>query len=81
MEVQHLRRNAWTGPGCNDLYASLLKKIQLSESYCAQFPLEAFNEINHTNFNPPLDNNVMFDEPGAARSGHWDCRRNADSSA
>jgi hypothetical protein len=30
---------------------------------------------------PPLDNNVMFDETGAARSEHWDCRLNAISSS
>ncbi|MCU1252597.1 MAG: TonB-dependent receptor [Edaphobacter sp.] len=52
------------GPGLLDLDASLIKNTHVSERVNVQFRLEAFNVINHTNFNPPLNNNVIFDETG-----------------
>ena len=69
-------RNALTGPGLLDLDASLIKNTQLSERFNAQFRLESFNVINHTNFNPPLDNNVIFDETGALVPGVGNRRLN-----
>jgi hypothetical protein len=65
----NLGRNAATGPGLLDVDASLIKNTQLAERFNLQFRLEAFNVINHTNFNPPLDNNVIFDETGALVPG------------
>jgi hypothetical protein len=65
----NLGRNAATGPGLVDVDASLIKNTQLAERFNLQFRLEAFNVINHTNFNPPLDNNVIFDETGALVPG------------
>jgi hypothetical protein len=57
------------GPGLLDLDASLIKNTRLSDRVNVQFRLEAFNIINHTNFNPPLDNNVIFDETGVLVPG------------
>jgi hypothetical protein len=62
-------RNALTGPGLLDVDASLIKNTQISDRFNAQFRLEAFNVINHTNFSAPLDNNVIFDEGGGLVSG------------
>jgi len=62
-------RNALIGPGLLDVDASLIKNTHLSEKVNVQFRLEAFNVINHTNFNPPLDNNVIFDETGVLVPG------------
>ena len=62
-------RNALIGPGLLNLDASLIKNTHLSERVNVQFRLETFNVINHTNFNPPLDNNVIFDETGVLVPG------------
>jgi hypothetical protein len=58
-------RNALVGPGLLSLDASLFKNTYVSERLNIQFRVEAFNAINHTNFAPPLDNNVIFDQSGA----------------
>jgi hypothetical protein len=58
-----------TGPGLLDVDAYLIKNTQISDRFNAQFRLEAFNVINHTNFSAPLDNNVIFDEGGGLVSG------------
>lgn len=57
------------GPGLLDLDASLIKNNRLSERVNAQFRLESFNVINHTNFSAPLDNIVIFDDTGALVPG------------
>jgi hypothetical protein len=62
-------RNSLVGPGLLDLDASLIKNNRLSERVNAQFRLESFNVINHTNFSAPLDNNVIFDDTGALVPG------------
>jgi hypothetical protein len=64
-----LGRNAAIGPGLLNLDASLIKNTHITERFNAQFRFEAFNVTNHTNFNPPLDNNVIFDETGALVPG------------
>jgi hypothetical protein len=62
-------RNSLVGPGLLDLDASLIKNNRLSERVNAQFRLESFNVINHTNFSAPLDNIVIFDDTGALVPG------------
>ena len=60
------RRNPLTGPGLVDLDFSVFKNAQLWERLKMQFRAEFFNIINHTNFAPPLDNNVLFNPDGSA---------------
>jgi hypothetical protein len=65
----NLGRNALVGPGLLSLDASVVKNTHVAERFNVQFRMEAFNLINHTNFAPPLTNNVVFDQTGAAVSG------------
>ncbi|HJP95551.1 MAG TPA: TonB-dependent receptor, partial [Pyrinomonadaceae bacterium] len=46
-------RNILTGPGFQNVNASLLKNTRLSERFNLQFRAEAFNLFNHPNFNLP----------------------------
>jgi len=46
-------RNILTGPGYQNLNASLLKNTPLSERFNLQFRAEVFNLFNHPNFNLP----------------------------
>ena len=64
-----LRRNAAIGPGLVSLDASVIKNIAITERVNMQFRAEAFNVINHANFAPPIDNQVVFDETGAPVPG------------
>ena len=59
-------RNPLTGPGLVNLDFSLFKNTRLSEGFNLQFRTEFFNVLNHTNFAPPLDNNVLFNPDGSA---------------
>jgi hypothetical protein len=57
-------RNTLIGPGEVNLDFSIFKNIpvkRISETFHAQFRVEAFNVLNHTNFQPPYNNNVIFD--------------------
>jgi Carboxypeptidase regulatory-like domain/TonB dependent receptor/TonB-dependent Receptor Plug Domain len=65
----NLGRNALIGPGLLSLDASLVKNTHIAERFNLQFRMEAFNIINHTNFAPPLTNNAVFDQTGAAVPG------------
>jgi hypothetical protein len=65
----NLGRNALVGPGLLSLDGSLFKNTHVTEKLNIQFRVEAFNAINHTNFTPPLQNNVVFDQTGAAVPG------------
>jgi hypothetical protein len=51
-------RDALTGPGLADADVSLLKNLVLRERLHAQFRVEYFNVLNHTNFTTP--NAVVF---------------------
>jgi hypothetical protein len=51
-------RDALTGPGLTDVDLSLLKNATLRERLHAQFRIEYFNLLNHTNFTTP--NAVVF---------------------
>jgi hypothetical protein len=41
----------------------------LSDRFTTQFRVEFFNVLNHTNFQGPLSNNVLFDQTGAPVAG------------
>jgi len=58
----NLKRNALIGPGLLSLDSSLFKNTYVTERLNVQFRVEAFNVINHTNFAPPIANNVVFDD-------------------
>lgn len=69
-------RNNLTGPGVTNVDVSLFKNIKvkkISENFNVQFRAEVFNILNHPNFAPPVDTNILFDatpatNPGAAVS-------------
>ena len=54
-------RNTLQGPGLASLDISLAKKFSFSERFAAQFRVEFFNILNHTNLNTP--NPVVFAAP------------------
>ncbi|MFB3827297.1 MAG: carboxypeptidase regulatory-like domain-containing protein [Bryobacteraceae bacterium] len=49
-------RNILDGPGLLDMNLSLMKRLRLRERYNAQLRCEAFNALNHANFNLPNQN-------------------------
>jgi hypothetical protein len=57
-------RNSIYGPGLIDFDFSLVKDTKIFERLNVQFRAEIFNLFNHTNFNPPLVNNVLFNQDG-----------------
>jgi hypothetical protein len=64
-------RNILRGPGLSNFDFSVFKNNKITEKLNAQFRVEAFNILNHTNFAPPLKNNtqnsaccVIFDQTG-----------------
>ena len=65
----NLKRNSLIGPGLLSLDSSLFKNTYVTERLNVQFRVEAFNVINHTNFAPPIANNVVFDDTGKAVAG------------
>jgi hypothetical protein len=65
-------RNSLIGPGLIDFDMSLFKTIpvkRISDSFTVQFRTEVFNILNHANFNPPTDNEFLFDGTGAPLQG------------
>jgi hypothetical protein len=48
--VSNLGRNTFVGPGYLNLDTSLFKNFRLSDRFQLQFRAEAFNILNHTNF-------------------------------
>ncbi|MFI5057495.1 MAG: TonB-dependent receptor domain-containing protein [Candidatus Acidiferrales bacterium] len=65
-------RNTLTGPRLVNLDFSLFKNNpikRISEQFNVQFRVEIFNSLNHSNFNPPTANNVIFDGTGAPVGG------------
>jgi hypothetical protein len=65
----NLKRNASIGPGLVSFDASVVKNTSLGDRLSVQFRAEAFNVINHANFAPPIDNQVVFDETGVPVPG------------
>jgi hypothetical protein len=62
-------RNIATGPRLFNLDMAAYKNIpisSISEGFRVQLRAEFFNILNHTNFAPPLSNNAVFGESGAA---------------
>ena len=62
-------RNIATGPRLFNLDMAAYKNIPIpsvSEGFRVQLRAEFFNILNHTNFAPPLSNNAVFGESGAA---------------
>ncbi len=62
-------RNEMVGPGEEELDFSLFKNTYVRENFNVQFRVEAFNVFNHSNFNPPIDNSMLFDVTGAPVGG------------
>ena len=61
------RRNILTGPGLESVDFSVAKNTpvrRISETFRAQFRVDLFNALNHTNFLPPLNNLRLFDAGG-----------------
>ena len=62
--VGNLGRNTFVGPGYLNLDTSLFKNIRVSDRFRLQFRADAFNILNHTNFqlgmgNGPSGNNRL----------------------
>jgi hypothetical protein len=65
-------RNSLVGPRLIDFDMSLFKDNpvkRISEAFNAQFRIEMFNVLNHSNFNPPVGNFVIFDGNGVGVPG------------
>ena len=65
-------RNSVPGPGLTSFDFSLFKNNyipRISEAFNVQFRFEAFNVLNHPNFQPPIDNSALFDAKGNPVSG------------
>lgn len=60
-------RNAFTGPGLASVDISIIKNLHLSERLNLQLRGEAFNILNHPNFNTP--NLIVFSSASAPPSG------------
>jgi hypothetical protein len=61
-------RNSLIGPGLVNLDFSLFKNIpvmKISEDFKAQFRMEFFNVLNHTNFASPNDNHTVLNPDGS----------------
>ncbi len=62
----NLGRDALYGPGLAALDIALVKDSRIGETFDVQFRAEAFNLLNHANFNTP--NLIVFTSPTAAPS-------------
>jgi hypothetical protein len=65
-------RNSVVGPGLINLDFSLFKNNyipKISETFNAQFRVEAFNILNHPNFGVPVDNSTFFNVNGGSVGG------------
>jgi hypothetical protein len=49
-------RNVLDGPGLIDMNVSIIKRMRIRERYTVQLRCEAFNALNHANFNLPNQN-------------------------
>ena len=61
-------RTSVIGPGLINVDFSVFKNFQvarISDSFHVQFRAEFFNIMNHPNFQPPLDNKVLFNQDGS----------------
>lgn len=63
----NLGRNTLIGPGFSDLDFALMKNTtvpRISEAFAVQFRVEAFDALNHPNFNFPNNGNGIFQSSG-----------------
>ena len=72
--VGNLGRNTFVGPGYLNLDTSLFKNFRLSDRFRLQFRAEAFNILNHTNFqlgveNVGPSNNNRLNSPEFGKAG------------
>jgi len=58
-------KNDVYGPGLVDFDFSAVKDTQIGERLKVEFRAEMFNIFNRANFNPPLVNNVVFNQDGS----------------
>jgi len=65
-------KNDVYGPGLIDFDFSVIKDTHIGERFNVEFRAEAFNIFNRVNFNPPLVNNVVFDQAGAPQPSPLD---------
>jgi carboxypeptidase family protein/TonB-dependent receptor-like protein len=65
-------RNDVYGPGLVDFDFSVVKDTQIGERVKAEFRAEMFNIFNRANFNPPLVNNVVFNQDGSPNGSPLD---------
>jgi hypothetical protein len=62
-------RNEINGPGLVDFDFSVLKDNKITERLSLQFRAEFFNVFNHSNFNSPIENSMLFAADGSAVGG------------
>jgi hypothetical protein len=65
-------RNDVYGPGLVDFDFSVVKDTQIGERVKAEFRAEVFNIFNRANFNPPLVNNIVFNQDGSPNGSPLD---------
>lgn len=62
-------RNEINGPGLVDFDFSVLKDNKIRERLSLQFRAEFFNVFNHSNFNSPIENSMLFAADGSTVNG------------
>jgi hypothetical protein len=70
--VGNLGRNTFVGPGYWAADVSVLKNLKLTEALQLQFRAEAFNVLNHTNFQ--IGHNAINDPSFGQAGGTGDPR-------
>ena len=65
-------KNDVYGPGLIDFDFSAVKDTQIGEKVKVEFRAEMFNIFNRANFNPPLVNNVVFNQDGSPNGSPLD---------
>jgi hypothetical protein len=66
-QIGNVMRRFFTGPGINDFIVALLKNTQITENKQLQFRAEAFNVLNHAQFNNPSG---LFNNTGVNGFGY-----------
>lgn len=66
----NLQRNAFKGPGYFDLDASAGRIFRVSENWNFEFRMDAFNALNHVNFNNPSPTSILSSTFGRITGAH-----------
>ena len=74
------RTNILRGPGIANLDLSIFKNFSFTERMCLQFRAEAFNALNHTQFNNP-NTNIELPESGGQYRTPQRTRESASSAS